>query len=326
MKKSPAQTYNDIFKEKISFEYLRNKLKLKNLEAEKKLVENFPRAKNVFDKRGVSVNSLRAHSAKLLGAGILSGSFLLGTPTAVKSLPEPHQIFDYSSLGKAYDNLTIKNKILSEALAKILPQVTRPLARNEEKILEYVIKDITGMPVKASLEGEHLNTVFGLIGAEQHLKRYPGDNILEHGDEKYKKSDLAPGLGAWGYFSKSKSELTESLVETEKWYAVVQTLYLPDWNTRQPYLKNWYKYRKVLIINVENGNSVVCAIADSGPAAWTGKHFGGSPEVMDYLGGMKYKKGRVIVVFVDDPENKIPLGPWEYGRISPLEGINSILT
>ena len=61
-----------------------------------------------------------------------------------------------------------------------------------------------------------------------------------------------------------------------------------------------------------DARSVVAAIADSGPAMWTGKNFGGSPEVMDYLGGPRYKKGPVIVFFVDDPENKIPLGPVEY--------------
>lgn len=88
---------------------------------------------------------------------------------------------------------------------------------------------------------------------------------------------------------------------------------MPDWNTRQPYLRNWYKYRKVLVVNTNNGNAVVAAIADSGPAAWTGKHFGGSPEVMHYLGGPRYKKGPVIFFFVDDPENKIPLGPVKYG-------------
>ena len=64
-----------------------------------------------------------------------------------------------------------------------------------------------------------------------------------------------------------------------------------------------------------NGNAVVAAIADAGPAAWTGKHFGGSPEVMDYLGGPRYKKGPVILFFVDDPESKVPLGPVEYNTI-----------
>ena len=92
-------------------------------------------------------------------------------------------------------------------------------------------------------------------------------------------------------------------------------MYLPDWNTRQPYLKDWYKHRKVFIVNTENGNAVVAAIADSGPAAWTGKQFGGSPEVMQTLGGNKYKKGPVITFFVDDPENKISLGLVEYNNL-----------
>jgi len=136
--------------------------------------------------------------------------------------------------------------------------------------------------------------------------------LQAHGDAETIKEGMAPGLGAFGYFARSKQEFTKDLEEKERWYAVVQTLYLPDWNRRQPYLKDWYKYRKVLIVNTENGKAVVAAIADSGPAAWTGKQFGGSPEVMHYLGGAKYKKGAVIVFFVDDPENKVPLGPVEY--------------
>lgn len=319
MRRSPAQTYQDIFKEKVGFEYLRNKLKFKNIQEESSLYENFPKAKKVFDERKVSIKNIRAHSAKLLGAGILSGSFLLGTPSATKSLPEPHEIYDYTDLNNAFENLKVKNQVLTDVFAELLPDVARPLSRNEEKVLEYVIKDVVGIPVRASLEGEHLNTSFGMIGAEQHLRRFPGDNILTHGEDKYKNSGLAPGLGAWGYFAKSKEDLTTSLEEAEKWYAVVQTLYLPDWSTRQPYLKNWYKYRKVIIINVDNGNAVICDIADSGPAAWTGKQFGGSPEVMDYLGGMRYKKGKVLIFFVDDPENKIPLGPKDYGKIPSLE-------
>lgn len=318
MKKSPAQTYQDIFKDKVGFDYLRNKLKLKNLQEENRLFENFPKVKKTFENRKISLQDLRSHSAKLIGAGILGGTFLLGTPSASGSISEPHEIYDYSDLDTAFDNLKLKNQILIDTFKKVLPETVRPLSRNEEKVLELVIRDVIGVPSRASLEGEHLNTTFGVIGAEQHLKRYPGDNIVVHGDDKYKPSDLAPGLGAWGYFAKSESGMTESLVETEKWYAVVQTLYLPDWNTRQPYLKNWYKYRKVMIINTDNGNAVVCAVADSGPAAWTGKHYGGSPEVMDALGGMKYKKGKVIVFFVDDPENKIPLGPVEYGKIPAM--------
>jgi len=121
-----------------------------------------------------------------------------------------------------------------------------------------------------------------------------------------KDEGMAPGRGAWGYVPK----------ENETWYAVVQTLYLPDWNTRQPYLRDWYKYRKVLIVNTINGNAVIANIADAGPAAFTGKQFGGSPEVMNYLGGPRYKKGPVIIFFVDDPDNKVPLGPVEYNEVN----------
>ncbi|MBI1864119.1 hypothetical protein HYS03_02855 [Candidatus Woesebacteria bacterium] len=196
----------------------------------------------------------------------------------------------------------------------MLPNRVSPLTREEEKALERIFEENLGIPARANLEGEHLNTTYGLIGAEQHLRRYPGDTLAQHGNRQILKEGIAPGLGAWGYFAPSKSRLTPDLEETERWYAVVQTLYLPDWNKRLPYLRDWYKYRKVLIVNTKNGNAVVAAIADSGPAAWTGKHFGGSPEVMDYLGGPRYKKGPVILFFVDDPENKIPLGPVEYNK------------
>ena len=75
-----------------------------------------------------------------------------------------------------------------------------------------------------------------------------------------------------------------------------------------------------MVINTKNGNAVVASIADAGPAAFTGKHFGGSPEVMEYLGGSRYKKGAVLLFFVDDPENKISLGPVKYNEISLPEG------
>jgi len=71
-------------------------------------------------------------------------------------------------------------------------------------------------------------------------------------------------------------------------------------------------------VNTVNGNAVVGDIADAGPAAWTGKQFGGSPEVMSALGGKKYTKGKVLIFFIDDPENKVPLGPVDYNNVKNL--------
>lgn len=297
----------------------RDTLKLKSIEAKVNFEKKYPQAHQFLVDRGLEFYKLREHSAKLISAGALTGSLLLAPPTGIGQLPSP------TELSKTIDDLTgdregesLPQKDLIDSFKNMLPEKVRPLSREEEKRLEQVIKDVTNIPAKASLEGEHLNTTFGYIGAEQHLKRYPGDILENHGP--YYKEGIAPGLGAWGYFSKSKSELTPELIETEKWYAVVQTLYLPDWDTRHKFLYKWYKYRKVMVINTVNGNAVVAAIADAGPAAFTGKHFGGSPEVMEYLGGSRYKKGAVLLFFVDDPENKVPLGPVKYNELSIPEG------
>ena len=301
-------------REKLASEQLRRKLKLKHLEAKRRFSKKHPKAEKFFKERGIEPGKIREQSAKLLGAGILAGSFLFSPPSTPRALPAPQEIINKLKSEKVGIKLDNPQKVLVDALNSILPKRPRPLDRNEEKVLEQLFENITGVRAKAALQGEHLNTTYGFIGAEQHLRRYPGDTLSQHGEAQILRAGIAPGLGAWGYFAPSKDKLAPELEETEKWYAVVQTLYLPDWSRRQPYLRDWYKYRKVLIVNTENGNAVVATIADSGPAAWTGKHFGGSPEVMHYLGGTRYKKGPVIVFFVDDPENKTPLGPVEYSK------------
>lgn len=294
----------------ITSEQLRSKLKLKHLESKRKLIQKHPKAHDFLSEKGIDLSQIRQHSAKLLGTGAIAGMLLISQPD-VKLLPTVNDLMSKISnqTNDSQKDSQSSSGLLAKSLQSVLPEKPRPLVRSEEKLLEQIFVSTLHLNAKATLEGEHLNTTYGYIGLEQHLRRYPGDVISEHGEGKILYQGMAPGLGAWGYFANSKEKMTPDLVEKEKWYAVVQTLYLPDWNTRQPYLKNWYKHRKVLIVNTENGNSVVASIADSGPAAWTGKHYGGSPEVMNYLGGERYTKGKVIVFFVDDPENKISLGP-----------------
>jgi len=313
--KLPTQTYHDIVSDKSHFETLRGKLKLKQLKTKREFAAKYPKAHQFLTDRGLEFARVRQHSAKVISAGALTGALLLSPPHSVKGLPAPQEVFknveDPVSL-----NPVAPQKELVQALKQNLPEKVRPLTRSEEKTLEQIFVNTIGIPARATLEGEHLNTTYGRIGAEQHLLRYPGDSISQHGTGGILKEGIAPGKGAWGYFAPSRTALSPDLTEKEKWYAVVQTLYLPDWGSRQPYLRDWYKFRKVLIVNTDNGNAVVAAIADSGPAAWTGKHFGGSPEVMHYLGGPRYKKGPVVLFFVDDPENKIPLGPVEYNELN----------
>jgi|SRR3989339_471094 len=303
----------------ITPDYLRNKLRLKNLEVRESFAQKFPEVNKFLTNKGIDLGKIREHSAKIIGAGALTGTLLFAPPGNIKNLPPLSEIIS-SIKDLAQDSVgDLPQKFLIDVLKSILPERARPLTGDEEKKLEQVFEKVVGVRAKANLEGEHLNTTYGYIGAEQHLARYPGDNINNHPKIPVGDEGMAPGLGAWGYFSRSRENLSKSLEETEKWYAVVQTLYLPDWNKRVKYLREWYKYRKVLIVNTDNGNAVVAAIADSGPAAWTGKHFGGSPEVMEYLGGPRYKKGPVLIFFVDDPENKIPLGPVDYNDVKVIK-------
>jgi hypothetical protein len=314
MTQPAKKLYQSNIQEKISAEFLRNKLKVKNLEVKKQFSENYPHVQKFFEDRGIDLQKIREHSAKVITTGALTGTLLLAPPTAARNtLPVTEIAKDLTSFKDASSDPA--QEVLLTQLREYLPQKVGPLNRSQEKALEKTFTDLTGVPSRATLEGEHLNQTYGYIGAEQHLMRYPGDTMASHPKVAHKDEGMAPGRGAWGYFARSKSDMTEDDIQREKWYAVVQTLYLPDWNTRQPYLRDWYKYRKVMIVNTNNGNAVVAAIADSGPAAFTGKHFGGSPEVMNYLGGSRYKKGPVVLFFVDDPDNKVPLGPVEYNKV-----------
>ncbi|MDP1710054.1 MAG: hypothetical protein Q8L28_00335 [bacterium] len=301
----PGTTYK-INREKVDTEYLRNKLKIKSLEVKNSFNEKYPHVEKFFINRGIDFAKIREHSARVIATGALTGTLLFTPPSGIRNLPAPHEIV--KNLADANDNQggNPSQKELLDSIKRILPEKIGPMNRSQEKALEQVFTNTIGVSAKATLEGEHLNTTYGYIGAEQHLMRYPGDTMATHPKLTEKDEGMAPGRGAWGYVPS----------ENEKWYAVVQTLYLPDWNTRLKYLRDWYKYRKVLIVNTVNGNAVVADIADSGPAAWTGKHFGGSPEVMNFLGGSRYKKGPVVVFFVDDPENKVPLGPVDYNNVN----------
>ena len=273
-------------------EKLRSKLKLKHLTTRTTLLAHHP------------------HVAKFLASSALAGTLLLtpgqSTPTFA-ALPAS-SISQTSSFDL--------HQHLADRLKEILPGQVQPLSVDQEAQISQTLHDIYGIHAAAQLEGNHLNTSYGLIGAEQHLPRFPGDTVDQHG--AILKAGITPGRGAWGYFTQSRDQLTPDLVEKEKYYAVVQTLYLPDWTTRLSYLRDWYKFRKVLIVNTQTGKTIVASIADSGPAAWTGKHYGGSPEVMAYLGlNVGKQKGPVVLFFVDDPADQIPLGPLEYNLENP---------
>ncbi len=268
----------------------------------RKILRN-PAAKRFFSRSTLIAYNLREHSRRILAGAGLVGSLL--------AMPMPETATVKTEISQPLvSELSNRQKLLGN-LQEIIPHQPHKLSEEEAAKVEDLVTQNTGIAVKAYYEGQSLNHHLGYIGFEQHLKRYPGDSLSLH--DEIQEAGMAPGLGAFGYFADDAQTFSTKDYLAEKYYCVVQTLYLPNWNSDYAKLKDWYAFRKMLVINPVNGQAVVCKIGDAGPADWTGKQFGGSPETMAHLDLNKGpRKGLVLLLFIDDPDNKISLGPLNY--------------
>lgn len=251
----------------------------------------------------------------------LSSAMLLSAPTAVPTLPAAEQLITAPKNAENPEYINLDKKVFLVAdLGTALPKEVRPLDLNEEKNVEEVLSRNFGVKVRAELEGKRLNRSYGIIGAEQHLARFQGDTMEGHFDsvedrDKYYSSGMAPGLGGWGYFvnrlgDMSPEEKVKIATEREKYYIAVQSFLSPGYHEHLREYIDFLGFRKMLVVNPQNGKAMVVVIGDAGPAEWTGKHLGGSPEVMKYLERQDgAARGPVLYFFLDDPNNQIPLGP-----------------
>lgn len=271
------------------YEYLRKKWTAKNRDL----------TENLFDKH-----------LKTIALGSLGGLMLLTSPTLSPQGPailSQNEISDTSKQDK--------NDLLALELKDKVPSEVRNLTTEEEKQVGGVLSKFLGTPVKAEIDGIRLNKTYALIGGEQHLYRYPGDNLYAHARSAqdwamYGPSGIAPGLGAWGYFAPSKEEFTPQDEQRERYYLAVQTFLSPGFAENVGKYRDFFKFRKMLVVNPKTGQAVVAVIGDAGPGEFTGKSLGGSPEVMHELGLAEGpRKGTVLYFFIDDPDDKIPLGP-----------------
>jgi hypothetical protein len=265
----------------------------------------------IFDKHKDAFKWL-VDNSKQLAIGSLAGVFLLSSPMVAK-IPNP------LSTVSAQVGQTIDQKVfLVYDLKNVLPNQVQPLTADQEKEVSEILTRDLNITVAAELDGKRLNTTYGLIGQEQHLPLYPGDNIFNHFNNQdeaksYWSYGMTPGLGAWGYFTDSSGTLTQADIDREKYYIAVQTFLAPGFDSNPKEYTDFFKYRKMLVVNPQNGKAIVADIADAGPAPWTGKQLGGSPEVMNYLERVDgAQRGPVLYFFIDDPNDTIPLGPVSY--------------
>lgn len=290
------------------YEHLRKKWTLRHKEIQNKLWEKHGKHLNWFVK---NISSTVGHiPARQVAVGSLGGLMMLSTPSGL-ALPTPHILVS----GEQITAQTDKNILLAKELEDKLPTEVRFLSALEEDEISGILSQRFGFKVSAELDGKKLNRSYGVIGGEQHLYRYPGDTLYKHTDNAsdwamYSSSGIAPGLGAWGYFAPSENDFGEKDKMRERYYLAVQTFLAPGFAENVKEYRDFFKYRKMLVVNPKTGQAVVAVIGDAGPAEWTGKHLGGSPEVMHYLGLAKGpRKGSVLYFFIDDLMDDIPLGP-----------------
>lgn len=274
----------------------------------------FLRKKWVGKHKVTAEKFLDSHSqtVKSLTLGGLGGLMMLSTPAgALLSLPG--QITNSDQ----HDNVLQNDSSITmiNSLKERLPDQMRALTSEEESAISQILSESYGLSVKPEIDGIRLNRSYGMIGGEQHLYRYPGDTVFKHADTTtdwamYGGSGIAPGLGAWGYFAPSEAQFTQKDKERERYYIAVQTFLAPGFSENVAKYRDFFKYRKMLLVNPNTGQAVVADIGDAGPAEWTGKHLGGSPEVMHFVGHAKGpRKGAVLYFFIDDPDDKVSLGP-----------------
>lgn len=159
-----------------------------------------------------------------------------------------------------------------------------------------------------TLEGYNIPIDKGKTAKEQHLYLNKAEADLGRtnasADKHYANSStptaarngMAGGYGAFG------SEASPPSIDQERYYITMRWNYcewyedagnLDSFGRAGTYCRNlnstaksWHRHKKVIVTNPSNGKQVVVSVEESGPAIWTGRVSGLSPEAMDAIGAV----------------------------------------
>lgn len=278
--------------------------------ARDKLAQKHKKAWASVQNTKVPIHHFVSRSRHVATSAMLAGSLFMPKAAIdmnVAGKPQPSPV-SIDAVAMPTDPDEVSRNVLKRLLTETLAEQPKRLDTESADAVSTHIASVLDIHALSELDGYRLNTDYGYMGAEQHLPRFPGDTIAQH--DEYQQSGITKNRGAFGYFANSKAEMGEQEILEEKYYMVVQSFLSPGWNQNSREFKEWLKFRKVIAVNTDTGKAVVGVIGDAGPALWTGKQFGGSPEVIRALNmGKHHAKTKVVLLFVDDPNNEIPLGP-----------------
>lgn len=247
---------------------------------------------------------------------------------SVSAVPEENKIHTKSVESELFAKLdtssdrnadlatSISQEEYNSIIAKMIQLLQLPpgqLEEDSELYLEQQLSDILGIDVVATLDEHKLLYSTGTMQAEPHLKRSPTDSLAKH--ENLHEAGINTNRSKFGWFT-TLQDFSQEVIDAEKYYISVPLYYYPDWNQNSSELKSWYRLRKIVVINPSEQIAVVGVVGNIGPNIVGRKQFGGSPELIQ-AGKIwsPHSAGKVLILFVDDPQNTVPLGPINFNQL-----------
>lgn len=206
---------------------------------------------------------------------------------------------------------SLEKQAIFEKLTQAALEPPQQLSGTNALYLEQQLSDLLGITLSTELDGYRLPHNVGVMLSSSHLERVPSDKLEKH--EAYLEAGIDKGRSQFGWFLPKPDEQDDNFI-FEKYFVGAQLQYLEEWQSNRKTLKEWYKYRKVLVVNPFNLRATVASIARVGPTERLQHQFLGSPEVIrETMIWSPKAQGKVLMFFVDDPDNEVELGSRNLG-------------
>lgn len=195
-------------------------------------------------------------------------------------------------------------------IAEFISSSGHDINQDELLYLEQQLSDIVGFTVSSQFENIALPYIWGKAKSLPHIKRHPTDNLDLH--EYIHEATITNKRSVYGWLNLVQSTKEEIAIREQ--YSVT----LPLLTFEHPELPSerfiqWFKYKKVLMINPQSKKMAVAQISNIVLPQQPKYALGLSPELSRNLETWRPpSQGNIFFLFVDDAQDKVPLGMLEY--------------
>jgi hypothetical protein len=170
----------------------------------------------------------------------------------------------------------------------------------DQLYFEQQLGDMLGMTISAQLDSYSLPDTIAHSLSLPHFKTHPTDKLSQH---SLQEAGLSPTRPSFGWLTDKSSHL-------ETFGIAIPLHKLDEWSSRRQEYLEWFKHRKVLVINPSRQLAAVGAIINSAPAHVQRFQVGLSPELVRATQAWHPEtKGKLALFLVDEAAGNVPLGP-----------------